>query len=155
MAEPQSTNVLSYPCSNQDPFVSTDGFSPEGVHSVHARARAQNFRHNFGRLYGPIRATTRFSPWSILTLALADSHRGLGLNGLLSLPLAPPVCSGGHRYTQGQDGQQQRPGPRTPEHLETVQGQTPSPGGKVSTSWIPFRNPQEESLPVPPGGGGG
>jgi len=87
----------------------------------------------------PIVITTR--------LALADSHWGLGLNDLLSLPLALRGSGGGHRCPQGQDGQQQQPGPRTPEHLETARGETPSPEGKLPTSlapsatcgWTPFQ----------------
>lgn len=78
----------------------------------------------------PVVKTTR--------LVLADSHRDLRLNDLLSLPLAPPGSSGGHSYPQGQDSQQQQPGPRTPEHLETVRGETPSPGGKLPPSLVPF-----------------
>lgn len=101
-------------------------------------AGALNFSYNFGWLYGPIPATACFSSRSILTLVLADSHRDLRLNDLLSLPLAPPGSSGGHSYPQGQDGQQQQPGPRTPEHLETVRGETPSPGGKLPPSLVPF-----------------
>lgn len=57
--------------------------------------------------------TTRF--------ALTDSQRGLGLNDLLRLSPALRGSRGGYRCPQGQDGQQQQqPGPRTPEHLETV-----------------------------------
>lgn len=55
-------------------------------------------------------------------LALAVNQRGLGLNDLLSLPLALRRSSGGHRCPQGQNGQQQQPGSRTPEHLEKVRG---------------------------------
>lgn len=76
----------------------------------------------------PIVKTTR--------LALADSQRGLGLNDLLRLPLAPPGSR--LRYPQGQDAQQQQPGARTPEHLETVRGEMPSPGGKLPPSLVPF-----------------
>lgn len=101
-------------------------------------ASALNFSYNFGWFYGPIPATACFSSRSILTLVLADSHRDLRLNDLLSLPLAPPGSSGGHSYPQGQDSQQQQPGPRTPEHLETVRGETPSPGGKLPPSLVPF-----------------
>lgn len=109
------------------PLASSVGFSLRPAHTP--RARAQNFIHNLSWFYGPIPAPAGFSPQSILTLVLADSHRGRGQYHLLSLPLAPPGSCGGHRYPQGQGGQKQQPGPRTPEHLETVRGETPSPRG--------------------------
>lgn len=81
-------------------------------------------------------------------LALADSHWGLGLNDLLSLPLALRGSGGGHRCPQGQDGQQQQPGPRTPEHLETVREGDALTRRQVATKFVSLCNLREK-VPVP------
>lgn len=72
-------------------------------------------------------------------LALTDSHRGLRLHDLLSLPPALPGFGAAHCCPQAQDGQQQQPpGSRTPEHLEWMGGEPPSPGSKWPRSVVPF-----------------
>lgn len=98
-----------------------------------SHARAQNFSHNLSGHRGPTHPCRRpvLARLSVLTLALTDSHRGLRLHDLLSLPLALPGSGAAHRRPQAQDGQQQQPpGSRTPEHLEWMGGESPSPGGK-------------------------
>lgn len=152
-----SSRVLSYPRPSEPACSNQCLLCPQPVSLIKActastRARARARKTSATTLVGftvpSLRQPASFSPKSILTLALADRHQGRGLNHLLSLSLAPP---GGHRCPQGQDGQQQlQPEPRTPEHLETVRGGTPSPGGKLPPSSL--RNPREDSFPVPPGG---
>lgn len=148
LAEPLFSKALSYSrpsepaCSKQVFWFPSRFLSLRSAHSPHARARKTSATTSVG-FTGPIPATACFSPRSVLTLALADSQRGLGLNDLLSLPLALRGSSGGHRCPQEQDGQQQQqPGPRIPEHLQTVR--------QLATKFGSLRNLRAESLSVPP-----
>lgn len=94
--------------------------SHSGVHTLHARARTK-LHSQLWLAFWPRPEAACSSPRSVLTFALTDSQRGLGLNDLLRLSPALRGSRGGYRCPQGQDGQQQQqPGPRTPEHLETV-----------------------------------
>lgn len=143
IAKPLSSNALVYSRALETSLLQPQAFCVLGrllslrrAHTPHTRALKTSAE--LWLALGPIPATACFSSQSVLTLALADSPWGLGLHDLLSLPLALRRSGGGHRYPQGQDGQQQQPGPRTPEHLETVRGETPSPEDKLPPSLAPF-----------------
>lgn len=67
---------------------------------------------------------------------------------MLSLPPALPGFGAAHCCPQAQDGQQQQlPGSRTPEHLEWMGGEPPSPGCKWPRMWF-FSQPAGQSPEV-------